>query len=117
MAAIRMFRTGKAPRKLAEASIAKRIGEVKKKGARVNRDDIIRFFFGGGFASLPLTRQSIIDNPIARAEAIGWDIPATSLGRKGEASITQTESVRLWIKNNLGIDGEDFAVIYIPDES
>jgi hypothetical protein len=116
VALIMLFRTGKAPRKLAEANVNKRIGEVKKKGARVKRDDIIRFMFGGGFASLPITRQSIIDNPIARAEATGWVIPTTSLGRKGEASQSQAESVRLWIKQNLNIDGEDFAVIYIPDE-
>mgnify|MGYP003338799100 CR=1 FL=1 len=78
-----------------------------------NRFDRVR----GEFAALPETRQSIIDNPVRRrAEAVGWIVPESCLGRVGVPSASVAESIRLWIKKNIGIDSETFSVIYVPDE-
>lgn len=118
MGYLTMFRTGKAPRKVAESTVDKRIAEIRAKGARVNRDALVRFIFGGEFAALPETRQSIIDNPVRRREeAVGWIIPESCLGRVGVPSASVAESIRLWIKKNVGIESETFSIIYVPDEN
>ncbi len=112
-----IYRTGNAPRKVAAATVEKRLAAIVKAGARVQRPSLVRFLLGGGFQSLPLTRQSIIDSPVRReAEATGWTVPVDSLGRGGEATASQTESLRLWVKKNLGIEGDCFAAIYVPGD-
>lgn len=105
----------------------KRMGKVQLataliaigKRARVNRDALVEFFLCGEFNRLPVTPQSVIDSPVARENAQGWVLPVDCLGRKGEATASVAESVRLWIKQNLaayGVDPDSVSVVYQAGE-
>ena len=114
MGLVVIFRTGPAPKSLAESTLTRRITSINKK-ARVKRNKVARFMLGTGFADLPLTRQSVIDSPERRrAEAIGWSVPDTDLGRKGIASSSQAESIRRWVIDRLDLPSESFSVVYEP---
>lgn len=108
---------GKTPRKGAKGIIdaLKRINHT----ARVKRDEVVHFFLSGEFGKLPITPQSVIDSPIRREAAIGFEVPEGCLGRKGIATPEQAESVRLWIKKNLspeGINPDTVSVVFVRAE-
>lgn len=105
----------KAP-KLTKAQLAKTLEEVAKK-QRVSRDDLVTFLLDGSFNKLPVVKQAEIDRAQAnRTQLEGWEIPASNLGRVGEATPSSRESVRLWIKQNLkemGVNPDDLSVVLV----
>ena len=108
----------KAPR-MGKNQIADALKTINKR-ARVKRDTLVTFMLDGSFNKLPVTPQSVIDSPIRREnEGKGWEIPASEFGRVGVATPSSTESVRLWIKQNLesfGIDPDAVSVVFIADD-
>lgn len=116
MATIMIYRrTDCEPVKLTPAQVKKAAADIKKKGARVERPSLVKFLLGGLFSKLKVTPQSIIDSPVQRAaQGKGWEVPSDSLGRKGAATASQAESIRLWVKQNLtayGIDPDSVSVV------
>lgn len=86
--------------------------------ARQERPSLLEHFIPTGKVS-DFYRQSelpgsVIDNRplrITEHSGDGWTVPSDSLGRKGEASPSQAQSILLWIKqhivgNGLANDGE-----------
>ena len=88
-------------------ALKNRLDEIKKVvriRARVNRDSVIDFLCGGDFNKLPEVSSEIINNPVMRIldpKVKGWTVPESDLGRDGEASLSQRNSLVLWIKQNL----------------
>lgn len=105
-------------KRLGKNQLAETVKRVNRK-TRVKRDNVVSFFLEGGFNNLPVTPQSVIDSPYRREdEAKGWEIPAEDLGRIGEATPSAAESIRLWVKQNLGdyVNPDAVSVVYIEGE-
>lgn len=109
--------------KVEKEDIRKRIGII----SRVDRPAMLDMFLGGstqkdigGFFSLPPATQAQVKNPasLPLGEISGWQVPESDLGRKGEATNSQAESIRLWVtKHIVGngvINADEVAVIYVP---
>lgn len=103
--------------------IRKRIAIV----SRVDRPALLDLFLGGDtindvgrFFSLPAATQAQVKNPAALplGEISGWEVPESDLGRKGEATQSQSESIRLWITKHIVGNGiiaaDEVAVIFVP---
>lgn len=110
--------------KLAASKIAK-ISEELDRRCRVQRPNVVTFLLGGDFGKLPKVSTTVLDSPYQRwkqkqdGKLVGWKVPDSDLGRKqGQPSLSTAESVRLWIKQNLGdhVSAENVAVIFEPDD-
>jgi hypothetical protein len=84
--------------------------------ARVQRPALLDFFLSGEFGAMVAVPQSVIDNPLRRANDYpdsGFIVPEDSLGRapkKGERDYASTaQSILLWIKKYL-VDTGAFSV-------
>jgi len=118
MSTIMLYRrkAGKTPHKGTKALEAAR--KRINKTVRVKRDELVTFMLSGDFGHLPVTPQSVIDSPIRREEAIGYELPKECLGRKGVANPSQVESVRLWVKKNLmpeGVNPDTVSIVLVTD--
>jgi hypothetical protein len=118
MASLLIFRRSADAPKLKVADIKAAMNLIHKR-ARVQRDELAEFMLNGGFKKLPIVKQSEVDSDDwHRPNDKGWKIPESCLGRKGEATLTQRESVRLWIKQQLteyGVDPDSFSVVWTED--
>lgn len=105
-----------------KADIRRRIAIV----SRVDRPAMLDHFLGGdnansvgGFFGQEAASASEVKNPanILLGDVDYWAVPATDLGRKGEATQSQAESVRLWISKHLVGNGvvaaDEIAVVYL----
>lgn len=105
-------------------NLRKRIGII----SRVARPAILDFFLGEegskanpGFWKLSAATQAAVKNPalLLLDEIDFWIVPESDLGRKGEATASQAESIRLWISKHLVESGivtaEEVAVVFLPD--
>jgi len=97
--------------------------------SRVKRPALLAHFLGGPgantpgefFAMAPASQAAVKDPaslPLGRIEA--WEVPQSDLGRKGQATASQAESIRLWLsKHVIGqgvVQADEVAVIFTPDE-
>lgn len=94
--------------------------------SRVDRPALLDFFLGGdtannvgGFFSLTPAAASEVKNPanILLGDIDFWAVPEGDLGRKGEATQSQAESIRLWVSKHLVgngvIQSDEIAVVYL----
>jgi hypothetical protein len=91
--------------------------ETINKKARVKRDDLVEFMLGGGLNKLEKVSPSAIYTRQYQEGVTekAYVVPASCFGRSGEATFPQAESIRIWIKNNLGpfgIQAETLSVVF-----
>lgn len=82
--------------------VADEIRQDVSERCRIQRPSLLEFFLTGEFEKLPAVKRNVIKTPYLRNKALrqgelqGWEIPAEDLGAGSN------ESIRLWIKQNLG---------------
>jgi len=108
-----------------KVNIRKRVGII----SRVSRPAILDLFLGGetaakvgGFFALVPASQADVKNPakLALGEIDSFVVPASDLGRKGEATASQAESIRLWVTKHIvghGIcEADEVSVVFVSGE-
>jgi len=116
--------SGKASAK-AKHELRQRIGIV----SRVNRPAILDFFLGGTsaaergeFFAKTAYAPSVVKNPvnILLGNVDCFVVPESDLGRKGKATPSQAESIRLWIAKHVVENGlcnaDEVAVIFLSED-
>lgn len=84
--------------------------------ARVQRPELVEFFVTAAINELPVLPEQYRNAPRLRtlhktADKYGWVVPASNCGRAVEVNQSTANSVRLWIKKNLGVDGSQFMLV------
>lgn len=87
--------------------------------ARVKRDDVVDFFVDGAMDALPVLPDEFHNAPRLRAlkgtaQQYGWIVPASNLGRATTVTQSTVNSLRLWVKQNLGVDGSTVMIVAEP---
>lgn len=89
--------------------------------ARVQRPDLVEYFSTAAINKLPVLPEQYRNAPRLRAlhktaKKYGWIVPASNCGRAATINQSTANSVRLWLKKNLGVDGDSFMLVVEDDD-
>lgn len=110
-----IYRTSdRKPRPLTKAQ--KLAIEEKLATARIQRPELLDFFMANTLATMEPLPEQYRNAPRLRtlhktAKKYGWIVPVSCYGRGAAPTQSMVNSIRLWVKQNVGIDGDQFMLV------